>query len=984
MSFSSGYQNFDQYKDELKKRYNVSDTTNGTPNAPIANNKKHFEKAKAEFDIFTASISQELAGSVQSAFLYETTVAARITVNKYLNRRMRNDLKYCLDAWKSKVLQVSKSASLRSNTYAEKCVKEAKLTAPEEVKSEPRLKIDLNVAYISLENVYQKMSMDVYTRILSQGTKVFETLKMPEDILHSTLNLRNFYFNEMKSKADAEKHFAAMKMMCLKPSEPVTINMPLQMTTIARRFKRRLKCWLYDLYVAENSAIHPIEPFKGKESKAICMQFLNLYKRYTTTGIGDKTRRNFSINPLRYAKHPLNPNKTLLGHIVGNSGDDEQDISLSWLVRFLSRALNYTPTPAAYNDSQNDQFIKVLRVAVLIAFLVSNYSLGVEVEINKNIPGGDEEEGGNLSMDSDEADYAHKKEYKNTVVSKTEKDALKLMLKLYSTELSIMFLNGLDISKPAHTGAETISYDPYKKEEAFEKEFNTLKTRLADTNRNDDGDALETEIKHYQIIDAVSDILSTAIGYELHGSEFVPRLREASVTNTSMLLETDMRKRNANVLKLKKIMQTKQAELLQTTSNRGPGIHSKLKSELQQISEDISSELKKINNAMQRLTYMHKYLKQRKDEFSRQMWNPEVHFCVEYSNIWDAIEQDDPRPSFVAYDCMLLSDSQRFILVAGEDDVPAGGSVDVVECINSMLGDVKYNEDAVDCIISMNVWQRVTMRMVSELNATSRFRNMKRLEILDLWWEERHAVSKKLQTSLNFFESSNREKLDGYINDNAKKRREYLRKHKCDSDFMRWMKRILPLEKDGEYQGKVLEVSNINCSAVDRSDVLNFFQNEGTVLYLQMNVNESNAIICMGSSDEINKIMEEYDSKSKRRRFKLGEKLLILKRMDIRTEIKLLNTVGKDQKTYLNYRLDNHNIIMKALHDNIHVLKRERSYWVSKTAAKQLGMNEVRAGKFELDPSTFSLSELISNNEAKKDSLDDYTKTSDLFFTFGE
>ena len=44
---------------------------------------------------------------------------------------------------------------------------------------------------------------------------------------------------------------------------------------------------------------------------------------------------------------------------------------------------------------------------------------------------------------------------------------------------------------------------------------------------------------------------------------------------------------------------------------------------------------------------------------------------------------------------------------------------------------------------------------------------------------------------------------------------------------MKWMKRILPLEKDGEYQGKVLEISNINCSEVDRSDVLNFFQNEG-------------------------------------------------------------------------------------------------------------------------------------------------------------
>ena len=122
----------------------------------------------------------------------------------------------------------------------------------------------------------------------------------------------------------------------------------------------------------------------------------------------------------------------------------------------------------------------------------------------------------------------------------------------------------------------------------------------------------------------------------------------------------------------------------------------------------------------------------------------------------------------MAYDCMLLSDSQQFILVTGEDDVPAGGSV-VVECINSMVGGVQYNEDAVDYIISMNVWQRVTMRMVSELNATSRFRNVKRLKNLDLWWEERHAVSKKLQTSLRFFESSNREKLDGYINDSAKK-----------------------------------------------------------------------------------------------------------------------------------------------------------------------------------------------------------------------
>ena len=200
MIFSSQYQNFDQYKDQLKKRFNVSDITNDTPNEP-QDSKKHFEKAKGEFDIFSNSISNELAGSVQSAFLYETTVAARITVNKYLNRRMRNDLKYCLDAWRSKVLRVSKTPSLRSNTSAQERV------TREEAKSDPRPKLDLNVVYSSLENVYQKMSMDVYTRILSQGTEVFETLKIPEDILQYTLNIRSFYLNEMKSK-DAENYFA--------------------------------------------------------------------------------------------------------------------------------------------------------------------------------------------------------------------------------------------------------------------------------------------------------------------------------------------------------------------------------------------------------------------------------------------------------------------------------------------------------------------------------------------------------------------------------------------------------------------------------------------------------------------------------------------------------------------------------------------------------------------------------------------------------
>ena len=82
MSFTSDYQNIEQYKNALKKRYSYShEVEEYLTNQQTSN----FEKAKNEIDLYSTSIRSELKGSLKFTFSYEKTVAARITIMKSYN-----------------------------------------------------------------------------------------------------------------------------------------------------------------------------------------------------------------------------------------------------------------------------------------------------------------------------------------------------------------------------------------------------------------------------------------------------------------------------------------------------------------------------------------------------------------------------------------------------------------------------------------------------------------------------------------------------------------------------------------------------------------------------------------------------------------------------------------------------------------------------------------------------------------------------------
>ena len=79
------------------------------------------------------------------------------------------------------------------------------------------------------------------------------------------------------------------------PIEKIYVNIPLDMTSIARRMNRRIKCWLYESYLEKKSKAHPMHNFKTEEITDACKQFLNGYKEYSTTNFGveeNKKKRN--------------------------------------------------------------------------------------------------------------------------------------------------------------------------------------------------------------------------------------------------------------------------------------------------------------------------------------------------------------------------------------------------------------------------------------------------------------------------------------------------------------------------------------------------------------------------------------------------------------------------------------------------------------------------------------------------------------------
>ena len=68
----------------------------------------------------------------------------------------------------------------------------------------------------------------------------------------------------------------------------------------------------------------------------------------------------------------------------------------------------------------------------------------------------------------------------------------------------------------------------------------------------------------------------------------------------------------------------------------------------------------------------------------------------------------------------------------------------------------------------------------------------------------------------------------------------------------------------------------------------------------------------------------------------------------------------------------------------LELTKNFQTFWTTKTAARQLGLTEIKNGNVELDKSTHSIAELIDKQEEKKPSLENFVETSDFFFSFGE
>ena len=117
MSFTSDYQNIEQYKNALKKRYSYShEVEEYLTNQQTTN----FEKVKNEIDVYSTSIRSELKGSLKFTFSYEKTVAARITIMKYINKNIRGQLKFFLDIWRQAAVQIIKARPKTTTITKEK------------------------------------------------------------------------------------------------------------------------------------------------------------------------------------------------------------------------------------------------------------------------------------------------------------------------------------------------------------------------------------------------------------------------------------------------------------------------------------------------------------------------------------------------------------------------------------------------------------------------------------------------------------------------------------------------------------------------------------------------------------------------------------------------------------------------------------------------------------------------------------------------
>ena len=1008
MSFTSDYQNIEQYKNALKKRYSYShEVEEYLTNQQTTN----FEKVKNEIDVYSTSIRSELKGSLKFTFSYEKTVAARITIMKYINKNIRGQLKFFLDIWRQAAVQIIK-ARPKTTTIT----KEKKEIIASDVKVE-------NIARISsvtseteepppaakIEAIYQKLSLDVYRKMLKcEYDDVYDIFKIKQEVLEKCkLHLSEFYkANNGNPNNNSLIHYENMKKFYKEiPIEKIYVNIPLDMTSIARRMNRRIKCWLYESYLEKKSKAHPMHNFKTEEITDACKQFLNGYKEYSTTNFGveeNKKKRNYERFPFQFLKRPLDPRKKILNHITDavpgsvadNDEEEKRDKKLDWIVNFLKRRLDYSPTPNIYIEGKNDQFMKVFKAAIFVAYLSSNASAGFETEIESNekndIVGEDE----SSDDDGDEGGHYHKKTYKRKVTSKKEKDAFRLMLRLYSAELGIMFLNGLDIFKPMNDGEghQHISYDVIKKEQEFNENLTKLTTQLKSETDPSTIKQIEIHYEHLKIISKVSDVLGSAIGYELHGSEFVKRLRSANVIESTSKIENEIITRNSTVRgfettireNISKVDHLKALESISKTKNNK---YINLANNLQKTIDNMEIELKRQTESLKqhinKLEEIRQKRKENQDEFPRNAFTPFSYYELKYTDRWESLEQDDPRLQVISYDQMILSSNE----LKKKENVE--NLIQLFDQVNGKTANTEGHKtseaDEIESVISLQVWERVITRMLLQLYEVHRFKKISQIDTLEKWWEDRKEASEKLKLDVDKFENENSNKFDQFQTTFETNRTLYSEKHAYDSDFLKWMKMVLPNKSnESPYEGKVLIVSNMDPKLTKCQDIVDLFTRYGTILHVHIEEDNKNAKVCMQNWKELEKIMTLYNTKGTRKVFSLSGRKLNIKKMNIESEKGFLNNVGRNFDDFLKNRIDNHETIMKALIEEVNDLIHQRAYWVSKNGHKQLGLIEKQKGKHVVSEPTHALNSMINRKEEKKASLDPFVETTDFFFSFNQ
>ena len=153
MSFTSDYQYVEQYKRALKRRYNVhaeDEVSKGSI--------KEFETLRKQIDRYASSIRNELKGSLKFTFSYEKTVAARITIMKYVNKKIRGHLKFSLDTWRKAAVEKDITKQSPEKTVSMSNEKKEIVQTIKTISPETKVAINDPFNRSLLHSIYQKIS----------------------------------------------------------------------------------------------------------------------------------------------------------------------------------------------------------------------------------------------------------------------------------------------------------------------------------------------------------------------------------------------------------------------------------------------------------------------------------------------------------------------------------------------------------------------------------------------------------------------------------------------------------------------------------------------------------------------------------------------------------------------------------------------------------------------------------------------------------